>query len=165
MLDMYLDQPFDEYCITRKELLDLLRRHHNTAIELEKEKEEKQRWVSSLSSTLLVGFFTSTDFRTFWMPRSPSSRGESSQMMQSSCVTFHFRFKQSVRKMFSRYPTARPSTSSGSSDSHTPSDDPLLDTSVGYNFTLSPSPTHPHKHTHTHHTYSLTHTHTHQHTH
>ena len=40
---MYLDQPFDDYCITRKELLDLLRRHHNTAIELEKEKEEKQR--------------------------------------------------------------------------------------------------------------------------
>lgn len=43
VLDMYLDQPFDDYCITRKELLDLLRRHHNTTIELEKEKEEKQR--------------------------------------------------------------------------------------------------------------------------
>ena len=40
---MYLDQPFEEYCITRKELLDLLRRHHHTAIELEREKEEKQR--------------------------------------------------------------------------------------------------------------------------
>lgn len=43
VLDMYLDQPFDDYCITRKELLDLLRRHHNTTIELEKEKEEKLR--------------------------------------------------------------------------------------------------------------------------
>ena len=86
VLDMYLDQPFDEYCITRKELLDLLRRHHNTAIELEKEKEEKQRWVSSLSSTLLVGFFTSTDFRTFWMPRSPSSRGESSQVARDDAI-------------------------------------------------------------------------------
>ena len=42
---MYLDQPFDDYCITRKELLDLLRRHHKTTIELEKEKEEKKRYV------------------------------------------------------------------------------------------------------------------------
>ena len=41
---MYLDQPFDDYCITRKELLDLLRRHHNTAIALEREKEEKKRY-------------------------------------------------------------------------------------------------------------------------
>ena len=45
VLETYLDQPFDEYCITRKELLDLLRRHHNTTIELEKEKEEKKRWA------------------------------------------------------------------------------------------------------------------------
>ena len=44
MLETYLDQPYDDYCITRKELLELLRRHHNTTIELEKEKEEKQSW-------------------------------------------------------------------------------------------------------------------------
>ena len=43
VLETYLDQPFDEYCITRKELLELLRRHHNTKIALEKEKEETQR--------------------------------------------------------------------------------------------------------------------------
>ena len=45
VLEMYLDQPFDDYCITRKELLGLLRRHHKTTIELEREKEEKQRFV------------------------------------------------------------------------------------------------------------------------
>jgi hypothetical protein len=45
VLEMYLDQPFDDYCITRKELLDLLRRHHKTTIELEREKEEKRRYV------------------------------------------------------------------------------------------------------------------------
>ncbi len=36
-------QPFDDYCITRKELHELLKKHHKTAIELEREKEEKLR--------------------------------------------------------------------------------------------------------------------------
>ena len=42
-------QPFDEYCITKKELHDLLKRHHKTAIELEKAKEEKLRSVCTFS--------------------------------------------------------------------------------------------------------------------
>ncbi len=36
-------QPFDEYCITRKELNELLKSHQKTAIELEREKEEREK--------------------------------------------------------------------------------------------------------------------------
>lgn len=50
VLETYLDQPFDDYCITRKELLELLRRHHNTKIALEKEKEETLRWVGGVGN-------------------------------------------------------------------------------------------------------------------
>ena len=43
---LYL-QPYENYCITRKELLDLLKMHQTTQIALEKEKEEKERYVRS----------------------------------------------------------------------------------------------------------------------
>ena len=45
-LRLSLLQNFDDYCITRKELHELLMKHHKTAIELEKEKEEKLRLAS-----------------------------------------------------------------------------------------------------------------------
>ena len=38
-------QPFEEYCITRKELNELLKKHQKTALELAEEKEAKERWV------------------------------------------------------------------------------------------------------------------------
>ena len=82
---MYLDQPFDDYCITRKELLDLLRRHHKTTIELEREKEEKRRYVPETwclyyctHTYYHTSFSISADFKTSWMPRNPYLRGTTS---------------------------------------------------------------------------------------
>ncbi len=49
-------QPFDEYCITRKELHELLKKHHKTAIELEREKEEKLRFLYTCSFVLTVAW-------------------------------------------------------------------------------------------------------------
>ena len=43
-------QPFDEYCITRKELHELLVKHQNTAFELEKAREDTRRLERELES-------------------------------------------------------------------------------------------------------------------
>lgn len=43
-------QPFDEYCITRKELHQLLMKQQLTALELEKAKEEKLALQKELES-------------------------------------------------------------------------------------------------------------------
>jgi len=43
-------QPFDEYCITRKELHELLVKHQNVAFELEKIREDKRRLEMQLKS-------------------------------------------------------------------------------------------------------------------
>lgn len=43
-------QPFDEYCITRKELHKLLMEQQMTKLELEKAREEKLRLLLELES-------------------------------------------------------------------------------------------------------------------
>ncbi|XP_019863023.1 PREDICTED: uncharacterized protein LOC109591846, partial [Amphimedon queenslandica] len=42
ILECYLDQPFDVYCVTKKELHEVLKKLHETQLEVHRQNEEKQ---------------------------------------------------------------------------------------------------------------------------